>query len=166
MLYKVLSLLFIVWEVSAVYYEAEDKYSSSVCPQYWYPYKDSCYRFFDYEVNWSLAESECRLYGFNSHLVSIHSVDENDFVFAFQGGFNNMWIGLNDAAETGTYRWSDGSPFDFYTWQPDQPDHSCGLRCSSDCVEMAAWSSYSDRWNDEDCDQNRRFICKQPQTLA
>ncbi|XP_077998786.1 C-type lectin BpLec-like [Glandiceps talaboti] len=164
MLYQVLfGLLLVVCKASAVYQGLADE-SNSTCLQYWYPYNGNCYRFFDWEVNWSLAESECRLYGRYSHLVSIHDVDENDFVFAFQGGYNDLWLGLNDEAEEGTYVWTDGTPFDYYIWQPDQPDNDCGLllKCSENCVEMGACSDYNDRWNDKDCDEKRRFVCKQP----
>lgn len=89
--------------------------------------------------NWSLAESQCREDG--GHLISVHSIEQQQQLsVAFSGV--KLWIGATDQSSegmrlwiawpdvldhthnAGTFVWSDGSPFDFESWQPGEPNNS------------------------------------------
>jgi hypothetical protein len=82
-------------------------------------------------ASWTGSESDALLLG--GHLVTINDVGENDWVFdtfvplqptnAFGA---TLWIGLNDAAQEGTFVWSSGEPVTFTNWDPAQPDNARG----------------------------------------
>ncbi|XP_077998787.1 C-type lectin lectoxin-Thr1-like [Glandiceps talaboti] len=133
----------------------------AACPDFWTAWEGNCYRFFDCAVEWTFAEAECQIASPLGHLASIHSDEENNFVFGLQGGSHNIWIGLNDRAEKDVYVWSDNTEFGYFTWQPGEPNNSCGLFCEERCVEQTL-GDFVGRWNDQDCSSNRRYVCKMP----
>ncbi|XP_070560958.1 C-type lectin lectoxin-Phi2-like isoform X1 [Ptychodera flava] len=159
MIFKTLSTLFAVLVVGLNLQQCQ---AQQRCPDLWIEWRDNCYRLYDCELEWTMAQAECTVASPLGNLVSIHSVDENDFVFSLQGGANDIWIGLNDRREKGTWEWTDGTAFDFHLWQPGEPNDSCGLFCDENCVEMQVTSEYADRWNDKDCTAKRRYMCKMP----
>ena len=69
---------------------------------------------------------------------------------------NNMWIGANDHAKEGQYRWvSDDSIVSFTKWDK-RPDHAYH---NEDCVEI--WKRSNDcRWNDLICSARLNFMCE------
>jgi hypothetical protein len=76
------------------------------------------YAFCDGPLSWSDAEADCELKGM--HLVRIDSMQENDWVnataFAAVPAGSNLqpvwrWIGANDQAVQGEWRWVDGTLF-------------------------------------------------------
>ncbi|XP_002737990.2 C-type lectin-like [Saccoglossus kowalevskii] len=152
--YRIVYLEVVIWHL-----EIADEGS---CPTNWLMFNGNCYRFYDCMVEWTLAETECRVASPLAHLVSIHSDEENAFVHGMQGGQNDIWIGMNDRQNEGVGEWTDGSDNSYVNWLPGEPDNSCGLLCNGDCVEMQVDTSYSDKWNLEDCALEKRFICKQP----
>lgn len=77
-----------------------------------------------------------------------------------------MWIGLTDAAEVGTFRWSDGSSLDYDQWAPNVPNSigpSCGFIFSDHMVGANPDPSYN-HWDNWYCDNFsiRGFVCKKP----
>lgn len=50
------------------------------CPSKWVRYKDACYMAQDLQTDIIDAEPYCHSISDLSHMVSIHSKDENDFV--------------------------------------------------------------------------------------
>jgi hypothetical protein len=66
-----------------------------------------------------------------------------------------FWIGLNDAAEEGTWAWSSGARGDHEEWQSGEPNDYQ----KEDCVEVYAdtWT-----WNDFDCGAPKAFVCESP----
>ena len=75
---------------------------------------------FDPPVFNDLCRSECSsLFG---SLGSIHSKDENDFVFnliiphANDVYYGLMWLGAT--CVQGTYTWDDGTVWDYENWNP------------------------------------------------
>uniref|UniRef100_A0A3B3V685 C-type lectin domain-containing protein n=1 Tax=Poecilia latipinna TaxID=48699 RepID=A0A3B3V685_9TELE len=116
----------------------EMKVQHSACPPFWFGFNERCYKYIATLMTWADAEQHCLTQGAN--LVSIHSLEEDNFVkllirnFDPAEGFN--WIGLSDAEKDGTYFWSDGSRFNFKLWNAGEPNNyggseSCNLaRCN------------------------------------
>uniref|UniRef100_A0AC34G6W6 C-type lectin domain-containing protein n=1 Tax=Panagrolaimus sp. ES5 TaxID=591445 RepID=A0AC34G6W6_9BILA len=86
----------------------------------YYEPTDSCYgytRTFPYEGNWTLSEQYCQSEG--GHLVSLHSAAEHAFVWNLLP--YNPWTGLTRKDNTSEFKWSDGSPLDYFPWADHQP---------------------------------------------
>ena len=64
-----------------------------------------------------------------------------------------LWIGLNDIGQEGTYRWSDGSPVNFTSYQLLEPNDHGGWE---DCTEFLS----TGLWNDIDCEALMPYVCK------
>ncbi|XP_070560013.1 C-type lectin-like [Ptychodera flava] len=140
----------------------EDVGPNNVCPDYWYPDNGNCYRLIACPMTFVKAEAECRLFGPESHIASIHNEQENDFVFTFQGSFVNMWIGLHDNEQEHVFQWTDDSPLGYQNWHAGQPDHSCGLLCEGHCAQFEVKSESFTKWSLDDCNSEKMFVCKQP----
>lgn len=97
--------------------------------------------------------------------VSIHSPAELLKVLALT---DSGWIGLHDseemrageAAQEGTFIWTDGSAADFLNWRQGEPngtgDHD------EDCVHLKGDSDGTfpaGQWNDRDCSDGREAVC-------
>lgn len=77
-----------------------------------------------------------------------------------------IWIGLTDDGEVGTFRWSDGSSFDYERWGPTAPrpiGSSCTEIFSGHLMEYDPDEWYN-HWNNENCESfsNRGYVCKKP----
>ncbi|XP_078616305.1 echinoidin-like [Branchiostoma floridae x Branchiostoma japonicum] len=126
------------------------------CPPYWIPWEGACYRFFDHALSWRQAERMCAL--FASNVVSIHSPEENNFVYGLTAHYVRTWIGLNDINADGEFTWTDGTDENYLNWAPGQPDEAYN---GEDCVEF--WDKGAEgEWNDLDCGALRPFTCKIP----
>ncbi|VDL78707.1 unnamed protein product [Nippostrongylus brasiliensis] len=129
------------------------------------------YRFF--WANFENAEELCVSHG--GHLTSIHSLAENTFVneIAESGndygdGYDLTWIGLTQAnyPASSTWTWTDGTPFDYKDWGPNQPDNykgqeHCGQLHSDYMGKDPSKDSSYRHWNDIACSTNMRaYVCK------
>ncbi|QMU54489.1 MAG: hypothetical protein GKS07_06085 [Nitrosopumilus sp.] len=90
--------------------------------------------------------------GTGSHLVTITSQSENDFVANLIPDYATVWIGLTDVTTEGDYTWvteellidsgwSNIEPFDYSNWDTSQPDNAN----NEDYVEF---NGNNDKWND------------------
>jgi len=86
-----------------------EKEEKSFCPDGWSKFDLSCYRLVYKRLTWSRAEGYCNELG--GHLASVHSSEENDFIFGLVDK-QKVWIGANDLNTEGFWVWSDGSAFD------------------------------------------------------
>ncbi|KAL9950358.1 hypothetical protein ACROYT_G042845 [Oculina patagonica] len=59
--------------------------------------------------------------------------------------FGGVWIGLNDVATEGTYRWPDGSHVTYTKWASNQPENR---NVYQDCVRMTVDEG---AWDDTSC---------------
>uniref|UniRef100_A0A914QVQ3 C-type lectin domain-containing protein n=1 Tax=Panagrolaimus davidi TaxID=227884 RepID=A0A914QVQ3_9BILA len=127
----------------------------SACPKGTFESPDNtiCYKVYSDASNWFAAEQTCLKE--NGHLVSVHNSDVNSFllgVLPFKvPGAVDFWIG--GSSDT-TWKWSDGTPFDFKNWAPGNPLSDSGL-CTSEKVRSGYW--YSTK-----CDETKPFICTVP----
>jgi hypothetical protein len=139
-------------------------------------YSGHLYAFCDGPLDWSTAEADCERKGM--HLVRIDDAQENAFIeaSAFAGvpaGSNSMtvwrWLGANDQATTGEWRWTDGTlfwlggskgmlqPGLYANWANNQPNSAGGLGNHCGAVEHDATID----WTDEACANVQPYICEQ-----
>ena len=72
----------------------------SGCGSDWTEWGSHCYKFFGEKLTWFDAQARCEKEG--SHLASVHSGDENQFLGTFQDS-SGWWIGGNDLDTKGTW---------------------------------------------------------------
>ncbi|XP_062856759.1 aggrecan core protein [Trichomycterus rosablanca] len=124
----------------------------SGCADGWEEFKGSCYIHFSERKTWESAEQHCQ--ELDSHLVSITSQEEQDFVNNKVADY--QWIGLNDRDKQNEFHWTDESPMAYTNWRPNQPDNY--FNHDEDCVVMV-WHA-NGQWNDVPCNYNLPFTCK------
>ncbi|CAJ0922782.1 unnamed protein product, partial [Mesorhabditis belari] len=84
----------------------------------------SWYKALEQEMTFDEAEAYCG--GKKSHLVTIHSQEENHFVWKLANTlYSNawFWIGLKrNPNKENAFEWTDGSSVDFTNWRSGDPD--------------------------------------------
>ncbi|XP_030077800.1 lectin [Microcaecilia unicolor] len=111
-------------------------------------------------MSWGDAEATCR--SLSSHLASIHSAEENEFIYVLMGKIHNhttgesYWIGGHDIFKEGDYMWTDGSKWDYATFGYGQPDNLGGENY------IGSWYPDNDHitWNDYPASYSFPFVCK------
>ncbi|XP_029918826.1 galactose-specific lectin nattectin-like [Myripristis murdjan] len=125
------------------------------CPMFWYSFNGRCYKYVATRMTWADAELHCVSEGAN--LVSLHSLDEHNFVIHLIKNFDpeqgSTWIGLSDLHKEGRWMWSDGSKVNFTFWHSGQPDNIQG---TEHCGEIHIGTI---RWNDNICSTPHSFVC-------
>ena len=101
------------------------------------------------------ARAYCRAHYHD--LASIHSSSENAAVAALCPG--ECWIGGSDAAQEGTWTWSDGTAWDYENWEFGEPNNGGG-------DEPYIVISDSGRWNDESRYGTYPFVCATTFTIT
>ncbi|MBU1218709.1 CotH kinase family protein [Myxococcota bacterium] len=113
-----------------------------------------CFVYATYEE----AEDDCLSQ--SGHLVSIHNQEMQNAVvngaFAISSD-SNWWIGTDDITNEGTFTWTDGTPMDFSSWAPGEPNNYDG---NEDCGHIAPWAG--GQWNDIPCSLYMYYICHTP----
>ncbi|XP_053302119.1 lactose-binding lectin l-2 [Pleuronectes platessa] len=126
------------------------------CPMFWFSFNNRCYKYVAAQMTWADAELNCLSQGAN--LVSIHSLDEKNYIKALIKSFDpaegKTWIGFSDNNKEGSWMWSDGSAVDFNFWAPGQPDNS---HSSENCC----YNNYETvkKWNDGYCTDPLPSVC-------
>lgn len=136
------------------------------CPFPWTAFKSACYRYISTEATWNGARQICsELTNSNGYttprLASIHSKDENDFLYNYwvfsrneippyviynsNTEYPGVFIGLNDVQTEGTFRYTDGTPYDFSNFLPGEPNNCCG---GEDAVHFWDGPGHFGGWND------------------
>ena len=125
------------------------------CPEGWNKFQMNCYKFFTEKKVWSEARADCLDH--QSDLASIHSYEEDKFVFDLADGMR-FWLG----GQVG-WSWSDGTPWDYQNWGQGGPSGG------EDCLEVIpGWNGNigngKETWNDRPCDlitnEAHGFVCK------
>ncbi|XP_074086099.1 C-type lectin domain family 4 member K-like [Macrotis lagotis] len=145
-------------EINTTYNILREQYGNFIkrVSKNWKIYNGSLYYFSCDIKSWEEAEKFC--VSQNSHLASVTSVGEQEFLYKILKG-ERHWIGLNDRHTEDTWTWVDGTIYDPVQsrgfWMPGQPTNYQG---KEDCVEMKMEALTS--WNDENCALKYKFICK------
>ncbi len=102
---------------------------------------------------YAAARELCRAHG--GDLVVVGDAAENAWLFATATGLvpQRYWIGLDDLAVEGAYRWVDGTRPRFVAWSRGEPNDSGR---AEDCGHF--WED-APRWNDIGCDAALGAIC-------
>ncbi|XP_032025855.1 C-type lectin domain family 17, member A isoform X2 [Hylobates moloch] len=120
------------------------------CPEGWLPFEGKCYYFSPSTKSWDEARMFCQEN--YSHLVIINSFAEHNFVAKAHGSPRVYWLGLNDRAQEGDWRWLDGSPVTLSFWEPEEPNDIH----NEDCATMNKGGT----WNDLSCYKTTYWICE------
>ncbi|MBN2528987.1 MAG: trypsin-like peptidase domain-containing protein [Deltaproteobacteria bacterium] len=123
-----------------------DSYSAS------YVCELSKYRYFRRTRTWQESRVACESMG--ARLVSVSHADENSLLQRFAGNTNDLWLGLTDEAQEGTWRWHSGESLSYTNWNSGEPNDAGG---NEDYTELYVSSG---RWNDLPNDSNLSAICE------
>lgn len=126
------------------------------CPMFWYSFNGRCYKYTSTHSTWADAELHCVSEGVN--LVSIHSLEEENFVKILIKNFDHTeghtWIGLSDIHKEDRWMWSDGCAVGFYFWRVSEPNNGSG---NEHCVHNNHGTER--KWNDDQCSLTLPSVC-------
>ncbi|XP_061682909.1 galactose-specific lectin nattectin-like isoform X2 [Syngnathoides biaculeatus] len=127
-----------------------DHAKENCCPKGWTQVDCRCFIYQDRRRALADAESVCNILGGN--LASVHSALEYavvlELVRASSDSTDDVWLGLHEAIEEGSFFWTDGSEVDFTAFNNDDDD--------GDCIEL----EFSDGlWDNDSCSDTNRFVC-------
>ena len=90
-------------------------------------------------------------------MVSINSLEEHHFVTGLGG--DALWLGSRrDPTNRQTWFWSDGRPWGYTNWAPNEPNDYGG---NEDCTFIK-----TNGWYDKACSPTLQFICKKDKHLS
>uniref|UniRef100_A0A3Q3WUP9 C-type lectin domain-containing protein n=1 Tax=Mola mola TaxID=94237 RepID=A0A3Q3WUP9_MOLML len=138
----------------------EAKYPAKPCGDGWYRINSGrCAKYFMDKRTFDDAENHCVSLG--GHLVSIHSVGDYSNVLCLAlrttNNGNLFWIGGRGMkSDFWNLKWTDGSSFNFYRRNLQQPDNK-----HESCIQL----NYGDwwRWTNDVCSSKRYFVCAKSQ---
>ena len=133
--------------------------AAATCPSsYWKEYRGACYWVSDYLLHWEDVADVCTTVHPGAQLASVHDVEQNAFLAGEVAGHGNTirrhaWLGLHRDSGSSSWKWTDGTPYDFSLWFMNDPDKYGG-----NCV-MLNWSQWG-MWSAQDCESYPEyFMC-------
>ncbi|XP_044541316.1 CD209 antigen-like protein C [Gracilinanus agilis] len=119
------------------------------CLSEWKFYKDSCYYFSVTRKPWEAAKKACE--ADFSNLVIISSSEEQNYL-KLRANFNHqLWVGLSDKKNEGSWHWVDGTALGQSFWNEGEPNNAG----DEDCCELIP-----NGWNDAPCNKENYWICE------
>ncbi|CAH3127383.1 unnamed protein product [Pocillopora meandrina] len=145
------------------YYICEKPGGQNLCPLNWRGFGDYCYQFNIHGAHaksWLDAEKACMSHNSGTELVSISAGAEQDFLFKYLKDMRipQIWIGLNDRKQEGTYVWTDKSSLTYKNWAPKQPSNGF-FGTYADCARMDA-DNQNGTWSMAMCRNKFGYVCK------
>lgn len=129
------------------------------CPSGWTRFGCSCYFFSYQKKSWALSRKDCIDNG--ADLVVINSLEEQEFIS--NATKIASWIGLSDADNEGTWKWTDGTPLTLSFWLQRQPDNGGGnpRYGEEDCATAHSLGiKVEENWNDVSCQYFISYVCE------
>ncbi|XP_026546584.1 C-type lectin domain family 4 member F-like [Notechis scutatus] len=121
----------------------------------WQPFGNGLYYISQGKKTWYEAENFCM--SREAHLTSVLSSEEQNYVTSQLT--EPAWIGLIDGGQE-KWEWTDGSRLIAQFWSQGQPGHSKRLGGGDQDCAIIVPSSKGQNWNDVDCSQLNRWVCK------
>jgi len=115
-------------------------------------FENTCYLKSNETLTWTNAATYCSEK--DSVLVSIHSLNENNYINDYVRGMDWCYIGLHDIAMEEYYQWLDGSDVNWTNWGQGEP----GGFDEEDAVIMVSGG----KWHDTDMSGSFYAICMVP----
>lgn len=127
------------------------------CPVSWRAFQSNCY--FPLNDNQTWHESERNCSGMSSHLVTINTEAEQNFVTQLLDKQFSYFLGLSDEKEEGQWQWVDKTPFNpnMVFWKVGEPNDYMEEDCVVLVYDQDKWV-----WNDFPCHFEMGRICKLP----
>jgi len=125
----------LVWTGAAV---GEDEKTDSSIPEEAVEFDGHHYLLVD-EVeglSWPSSKKRCASQG--SHLATVTSREESDFIAELCDG-RYMYLGGSDEEQEGNWVWVDGSPWEFTNWMRGQPNDYTGNEDYLATYDHGAW---------------------------
>jgi len=72
-----------------------------------------------------------------------------------EGGRGPFWVQLSSLA-SGWLTQAGSELVPYTNWDSDEPNNGCWLICNEDCTEIKT----SGKWNDNDCDDRKHYVCE------
>ncbi|KAK7079207.1 hypothetical protein SK128_003943 [Halocaridina rubra] len=133
---------------------------STGCEENWTYFNNYCYYYSNYDYSYiatdfDSAEADCVSKG--AHLASIHTPEENDFVFSLLSSDSySVWVGITDYGNSGNIEWSDGTSISFTKWDVMW---SYPFQYSPACAYLYPYS-YNGQWYLDACVYYNFYVCK------
>ncbi|XP_033120979.1 uncharacterized protein LOC117120087 isoform X2 [Anneissia japonica] len=122
-----------------------------------YYFNGSCHLIHKKTVDWMTARTKCEAEGNATHLVTIHSEEENLFIFEIisRENISSTWIGLQK--ENSSTQWGDGHESTFSNF--DEGSHEENEAC------VSIGNDESPKWKWKNCTNSEAtYICQKPAT--
>ena len=117
---------------------------------------ESIYKIYETATTYGAAKAQCESDG--THLAIPKSEAENDFIASLIPN-EDIWIGINDIEEEGTYVTVDGSAISYTNWDSEdgQPDNS--IKVNPDGEDGIHIRDNDKKWNDNPVNYLLKFVC-------
>ncbi|NXI77609.1 REG4 protein, partial [Rhipidura dahli] len=126
------------------------------CPDGWYYYRLSCFKYFPDPRTWDDAERQCQDIQKGAHLAWVEDHFEGLTLaraVSYYQRVQPVWIGLQRSKESQAWQWTSGSNYSIATGMPGNGARGGG------CATLTHESGFS-TWSSADCSQKLHYICK------
>ncbi|XP_035171258.1 snaclec bitiscetin subunit beta-like [Oxyura jamaicensis] len=139
------------------------------CQKGWISYKGRCYKLIQERMTWTKAEETCSTEREGSHLTSITSEEENEFLRKLSQGQKQIQLWIGGTYQKGSLlKWSDGSLTTFIQ-RPLSAIFGSVRRLINSLFNIKLCLSLSiggrGEWDGSNCSNKLPFICVYKQNV-